>query len=73
MKKREFFNYLSEKYNLPYEYIEFKLKNIYLYKSVVNVPFDVLEIIENSIYWDCMISDYEFDKNNKNSIFYKEN
>lgn len=70
MKKRKFYNYLSKKYNLPYEYINFKINPYYIYKASVEVKQETLEAIENSMNWDYIKEDFERDRNTYSSVFY---
>lgn len=70
MKKRKFFNYLSKKYSLPYEYINFKINPYYIYKASIEVAKETLEAIENSMNWDYIKEDFERDRNTYSSVFY---
>lgn len=70
MKKRKFYNYLAEKYSLPYEYIKFKLDRYYIYYASMEVPTEDLEKLENGFNWDSIKADFEIDRNRKESIFY---
>ena len=70
MKKRKFYNYLSKKYNLPYEYIAFKINHYYIWKATVELSLERLEEIENSFNWDFIQADFERDRNTYSSVFY---
>ena len=71
MKKRKFYNYLSKKYNLPYEYIAFKINPYYIWKATVELSLEGLEEIENSFNWDFIQADFERDRNTYSSVFYR--
>lgn len=70
MKKRKFYNYLSKKYNLPYEYIAFKINPYYIWKATFELSLERLEEIENSFNWDFIQADFERDRNTYSSVFY---
>lgn len=70
MKKRKFYNYLAKKYNLPYEYIKYKVNPIYIYKANVELSENQCREIENSIYWDYVREDFEKDRQTESSIFF---
>ena len=70
MKKRKFYNYLSKKYNLPYEYIAFKINPYYIWKATIELSLERLEEIENSFNWDFIQADFERDRNTYSSVFY---
>ena len=71
MKKRKFYNYLSKKYNLPYEYIVFKINPYYIYKATIELSLEYLEQFENSFNWDFIKADFEKDRNTYSSVFYR--
>lgn len=71
MKKRKFYNYLSKKYNLPYEYIAFKINPYYIYKATIELSLEYLEQFENSFNWDFIKADFERDRNTYSSVFYR--
>lgn len=52
MNKRQFYKLLSEKYNLPLEYIKFKVNPIYIWNGNKKLSMDELNAIENAIRWD---------------------
>ena len=70
MKKRKFYNYLSKKYNLPYEYIAFKINPYYIWKATIELSFERLEEIEKSFNWNFIKADFERDRNTYSSVFY---
>lgn len=70
MKKRKFYNYLAEKYGLPYEYIKFKLNPYYIYKASVELSIEYLEKLENAMNWEYIKEDFKRDRNRKESIFF---
>ena len=52
MNKRTFYKLLAEKYDLPLEYIRFKVNPIYIWNGNKKLSMDELEAIENAIRWD---------------------
>lgn len=70
MKRKQFYEYLSEKYHLPYKYIAFKMNPYYFYKASVKVSLEYLEKLENAMNWEYMKEDFERDRNTYASIFY---
>lgn len=70
MNKRTFYKMLAEKYNLPLEYIHFKVNPIYIWNGNKKLSMDELNAIENAIRWDYVKEDFERDRHRKESIFY---
>lgn len=70
MKKRKFYNYLSKKYNLPYEYTAFKINPYYIWKATIELSLERLEEIEKSFNWNFIKADFERDRNTYSSVFY---
>ena len=70
MNKRTFYKSLAEKYNLPLEYIKFKVNSIYIWNGNKRLSIDELNAIENAIRWDYVKEDFERDRHRKESIFY---
>lgn len=71
MNKRQFYKVLAEKYDLPLEYIRFKVDPIYIWNGNKKLSMDELTTIENAIRWDYVKEDFEKDRHRKGSIFYK--
>ena len=70
MKRKQFFAYLAEKYNLPYEYILFKMKPYYIYKATIKMSLEYLKQLENAMNWAYIKEDFEKDRNTYSSVFY---
>lgn len=70
MNKRTFYKVLAEKYNLPLEYIRFKVNPIYIWNGNKKLSMDELNAIENAIRWDYVQEDFERDRHRKESAFY---
>ena len=70
MNKRTFYKMLAEKYDLPLEYIRFKIDPIYTWNGNKRLSIDELNAIENAIRWDYVKEDFERDRHRKESIFY---
>lgn len=70
MNKITFYKMLAEKYDLPLEYIKFKVNPIYIYNGNKKLSMDELNAIENSIKWDYVKEDFERDRHRKESVFY---
>lgn len=70
MNKRQFYKLLAEKYDLPLEYIRFKVNPIYIWNGNKKLSMDELNAIENAIRWDYVKEDFERDRHRKESIFY---
>lgn len=70
MNKRTFYKILAEKYDLPLEYIHFKVNPIYIWNGNKKLSMDELNAIENAIRWDYVKEDFERDRHRKESIFY---
>lgn len=72
MNKRQFYKLLAEKYDLPLEYIRFKVNPIYIWNGNGNkkLSMDELNAIENAIRWDYVKEDFERDRHRKESVFY---
>lgn len=70
MKRKQFFNYLAKKYNLPYKYISFKMLPYYIYKANMKVSLDCLKKLENAMNWEYIKEDFEKDRNTYSSVFY---
>ena len=49
MNKRTFYKMLAEKYDLPLEYIRFKIDPIYTWNGNKRLSIDELNAIENAI------------------------
>lgn len=49
MNKRTFYKMLAEKYDLPLEYICFKVNPIYIWNGNKKLSIDELNAIENAI------------------------
>ena len=71
MNKRQFYKLLSEKYDLPLEYIRFTVDPIYIYNGNKKTSMDELNAIENAIRWDYVKEDFERDRHRKESVFYE--
>lgn len=71
MNKRQFYKLLSKKYDLPLEYIRFKVNPIYIWNGNKKLSMDELNAIENAIRWDYVKEDFERDRHRKESIFYE--
>lgn len=69
MNKRIFYKLLAEKYNLPLEYIKFKVNPIYIWNWNKKLSIDELNAIENAINWDYVKEDFERDRHRKESVF----
>lgn len=70
MNKQQFYKLLSGKYNLPLEYIRFKVNPIYIWNGNKKLSIDELNAIENAINWDYVQEDFKRDSHRKESIFY---
>ena len=70
MNKRQFYKLLAEKYDLPLEYIKFKVDPIYIWNGNKKLSIDILNVIENSMRWDFVKEDFERDRYRKESVFY---
>jgi hypothetical protein len=70
MNKRTFYKLLAEKYDLPLEYIKFKVDPIYIWNGNKKLSMDELNAIENAIRWNYVKEDFERDRHRKESIFY---
>lgn len=70
MNKRQFYKLLAEKYDLPLEYIHFKVNPIYIWNGNKRLFMDELNAIENAINWDYVKEDFERDRHRKESVFY---
>lgn len=70
MNKRTFYMLLAEKYDLPLEYICFKVNPIYIWNGNKKLSIDELNAIENAIRWDYVKEDFERDRHRKESVFY---
>lgn len=70
MNKRTFYKLLAGKYDLPLEYIRFKVNPIYIWNGNKKLSMDELNAIENAIRWDYVKEDFERDRHRKESIFY---
>lgn len=70
MNKRQFYKLLSEKYDLPLEYIRFTVDPIYIWNGNKKLSIDELNAIENAIRWDYVKEDFERDRHRKESVFY---
>ena len=70
MNKQQFYKSLAEKYDLPIEYIRFKVDPIYTWNGNKRLSIDELNAIENVIRWDYVKEDFERDRHRKESIFY---
>lgn len=71
MNKQQFYKLLAEKYDLPLEYICFKVYPIYIWNGNKRLSIDELNAIENAIRWDYVKEDFERDRHRKESIFYE--
>lgn len=70
MNKITFYKMLAEKYDLPLEYIRFKVDPIYIWNGNKKLSTGELNAIENAIRWDYAKEDFERDRNRKESIIY---
>ena len=70
MKKNKLFNTLAKKYNLPKQYITFKLSKFYFYKASVEVSAEWCKSFEEMFNWGFIKEDFEKDRNREESIFY---
>lgn len=70
MNKRQFYKLLSEKYDLPLEYIHFTVNPIYIWNGNKKLSMNELNAMENAIRWDYVKEDFERDRHKKESIFY---
>lgn len=70
MNKRQFYKMLSEKYDLPLEYIHFTVDPIYIWNGNKKLSMDELNAIENTIRWNYVKEDFERDRHRKESVFY---
>lgn len=70
MNKRQFYKSLAEKYDLPLEYIRFKVDPIYIWNGNKKLSIDELNAIENAINWDYVQEDFKRDSHREESIFY---
>lgn len=71
MTRKQFFNYLAEKYNIPYEYVKFKMLPYYIYKANIKVSIEYLKKLENAMNWEYIKEDFEKDRNTYSSVFYR--
>ena len=70
MNKWQFYKLLAEKYDLPLEYIRFKVNPIYIWNGNKKLSIEELNAIENAIRWDYVQEDFERDRHRKESVFY---
>lgn len=70
MNKRQFYKLLSEKYDLPPEYIRFTVDPIYIWNGNKKLSMDELNAIDNAIRWNYVQEDFERDRHRKESVFY---
>ena len=70
MNKRQFYKLLAEKYDLPLEYIRFKVNPIYICNGNKKLSMDELTAIENAIGRDYVKEDFERHRHRKESVFY---
>ena len=70
MNKRAFYKRLAEKYDLPLEYIRFKVNPICIWNGNKKLSMDELEAIENAIRWNYVKEDFERDRHRKESVIY---
>lgn len=70
MKKNKLFNTLAKKYELPRQYVAFKLNPFYIYKASVEVSDEWCKDFEKMFNWDFIKEDFERDRNREESIFY---
>lgn len=68
MNKQQFYKLLSEKYDLPLEYICFIVD--FIYTGNKKLSMDELNDIENAIRWDYVKEEFERDRHRKESVFY---